>query len=225
MKHTFLFSLQALLTMGALMTQSLAFGQNSTKKIEIGVEGGVNYSLGSPNPTFGKQIAMPGYQAGLGAKLKISESCFITSQATYIRQLAKYSNSTLEATNSYSWIGLPTYFNYTAGSGGNKAFILGLGLSPQRLLASKINFTWNVSGVEYTGSPDNLQAMTWNLFAMVQTGLRFSLNQGGAVSLLLSYKTNIFELEKNYPTSANGSTLLTSLNRISSLTLSTSYYF
>jgi len=224
MKYTILYRAKTSLTVGALIALSPAFGQNISKKIALGVSAGINYSLSSPNPTFEKQITTPGFRAGLGGQLALSERFSITSQACFLYQLTKYSTATLQAINSYSWFGLPTNINYTIAKRKRKQFVFGLGLSPQRLILSKIKITENIVGSVVTSTSNNNLTNDWNLFALAQTGVRFSINQRKTVLVLLSYEQNISRLEKTYPMSVYVYNFPT-LNRISSITLSTSYYF
>ncbi len=190
-----------------LLSLSSLVAQDIPKKIEVGFGGGVNYSFMNIRSESGKQIALPGFQIGLGTKLNLSKKIFLTGQVSYIKQSSKYSNSgfasgtsTFEATYSFSWMAVPIQVNYLIGGSKTKNFFFGLGFSPRRLVSAKedVYTTWNNGAGAVSGSVSN-RTNDWNLFSTAQTGVRFSLKQGGAILLLLSYERNIFDLQKRLP--------------------------
>jgi Outer membrane protein beta-barrel domain len=220
----------------ALFSLSSLIAQDIPKKIEFGFGGGVNYSFMNLKSESGKQIALPGFQIGLGTKFNLSKKIFLTGQVSYIKQSAKYSNSsfasgtaTFEATYSFSWLAAPIQVNYLIGGSKTKNFFFGLGFSPRKLVSEKEDFynTWN-NGAGAVNSSGSNGTNDWNLFSAAQMGMRFSLNQGGSFLILASYERNILDLQKTETLPANPAFSYNydvSSARLNSFSLGISYYY
>jgi len=219
----------------ALFSLSSLIAQDISKKIEIGFGGGLNYSFMSGAKQFsGKQIALPGFQSGLGAKVNLKRNFFLTGQVLYIKQSTKYSSApstyssgaTFEMTSSFSWMAMPIQLNYLMG-GKTKNFFFGLGFSSRRLLSAKedLQTTWS-SGAGAVSSSVSDRTNDWNIFSTAQTGMRFPLKQGGSILVLVSYERNISDLQKTLPTNPYSTYVYDdSFAKLNSLSLGVSYYY
>ena len=217
----------------ALLNLSSLIAQDTPKKIEIGLGGGLNYSFMSSKQFSGKQIALPGFLFGLGSKLNLSKRLFLTGQVSYIKQSTKYSSNNVfasttifEMTYSISWLAMPMQVNYLIGGSKTKNFFFGLGFSPRRLLSAKEDsYTiWNNGAGAVSGSASD-RINDWNLFSTAQTGIRVPLKQGGSILVLVSYERNIFNLQKTLPTSSTFAYVYDdSSAKLNSFSLGVSYY-
>jgi len=219
----------------ALFSLSSLIAQDTPKKIEIGFGGGLNYSFMSGATQYsGNQIALPGFQSGLGAKVYLNRNFFLTGQVSYIKQSTKYSSApstyssgaTFEMTSSFSWMAMPIQLNYLMG-GKTKNFFFGLGFSPRRSLSAKedLQTTWS-SGAAAVNSSVSDRTNDWNIFSTAQTGMRFPLKQGGSILVLVSYERNISNLQKPLPTSPTFNYIYDdSSAKLNSFSLGLSYYY
>src|SRR5258706_8462325 len=167
----------------ATLTLTSSFAQDKAKKIELGFGGGTNYAFSSMSGSPGKQIALPGFNAGFAFDYMLSKKLFLTSKISYVRQNAKYkidmnnSDSTrtsdvTEIMNSYSWITAPIHLNYIITPKRLVKFFIGLGIVPSRLIDSKIKIKairslgmGVVSGPEISSYD---RTNEWNFFASSQ---------------------------------------------------------
>jgi len=201
----------------ATVTMASSFAQDKAKKFEFGFGGGANYSFSSMSGSHGKQIALPGFKAGVAFDYMLSKKLFLTTKISYVRQNAKYkidmnnSDSTgtsdvTEIMNSYSWITAPIHLNYIITPKRSVKFFIGLGIVPSRLIDSKIKIKairslgmGVVSGPEISSYD---RTNEWNFFASSQVGVQIPTNQCGKILIALSFERSLMNLVRHtLPTS------------------------
>src|SRR5258708_3383145 len=142
MKHAVLFL--------ATVTLTSSFAQDKAKKIKLGLGGGTNYSFSSRSGSPGKQIALPGFNAGIVVNYTLLPKLFLNGQISFVRQSTKFKSDSFflsdstgvpqeseEIVSRYSWIATPIHLNYILTPKLHSKFFAGVGLSPQRLMRGK----------------------------------------------------------------------------------------